>query len=1334
MYLMDVDQFIITAITPAVLSATDSETPSDQLVFNISKPLLPHQGSIVHLSDHTRPITSFRQIDLNNFDVAYKPPSRSFKERQMFEIGFVIYDLDFASSEPFSMHIAIRPAITTAPRVFMNVGMVLLEGQSRPLRINNLEIVDSDNINDVQIFVTGGLHHGKLEVDKKPAVSFKQRDIIAGSVIYHHDDSDSVRDSIHFRIYDGSYSTHTKFPITIIPKDDNPPSLLVNVGLKVNEGSDVQIKPTVLRAVDHDTSEEYVSFVVIKQPYSGRILKKGIDVHTFTQKDINDGLVYYQHDGSEVFTDVFEVMLRDVSNPPNESPPYEVSISILPVGDDPPKRDPASSFSLEVRETDIGLLSTHHLHYMDVDSHDSEIIYTITIPPRFIGSFAYSDPGKIVDFTNETMVFQDSNLTAVKNFTQEQINHHKIAYVPPSGEIGPNPLYLQFIFSVTDKDNNIVSGQIFNITIFPVNNQIPQLHTGELLVEEGSSTLLSTNELSVYDPDTLTSDLQMSLFTIPLHGSLRRSEQPLRVGDLLSLDDILTLRLEYIHDGSESFKDNFKIGVNDGLHFVSGDVLVLVEPIDDEKPIWKKGLLPRISLNEGGSIQITSQVLAATDVDTEDSSLFFILTEAPLFGSILHHKQKVNRFTQKDVMNGEVLFVHAGQEIGPSPKEDSATFIVTDKALPRLMPYDSHKVSITILPQNTRPPRLYFKRAILVDEGKRSAVTEENLSASDDDTFPGELLIVITKQPEHGYLENLRPAPGYEKSGKNKRITAFPLQDVKSGFITFVQFFHRNIEPESDVFEVFVTDGVHNSTTVLVYVSIVLLNDEVPYFFVANISVNEGDAFIMDNDSISTSDRDYPGDILVISVKSKPKYGTLTHFVQAISNGPLLEIPFNQLAAENFESIVYRHDGSENFFDYFTLSVNDGLHTVLRTCFVEINPVNDESPVLKKNIAAEGVGFLGSFTLSSAVLFSEDVDSTPDEIYFEILSTPKFGVLERKGANTQWKLLDSMKFSQSDINSNLIRYRHTSKLTAVHEDSFNFFLSDGVHNSSLASFVIKFNDDEKNEFSVLNNKASIDPGGELILNSSLLHISTNNSVQDISFVILRPPYYGSLSLKGDVLPVKNFTLFHLKNNLLLYLHNESHKFTNDSFDIMITNGVIMKNLTFNIAISSFTDKFPHLRVLLPLIIDVNNSSSFFITSEHLLASQPLIPIRNITYKIIEKPKFGLLMYHGKIENPVSFSQEDIDKGLITYVPKSNSSFTDQFLFEVANNQEDGYVRNESLTLDPSIFPIFAKNVVKAEDPILVINRPGDLEEVWNQNVGFHINNYNLRVSFPVSSP
>ncbi|GIY88245.1 FRAS1-related extracellular matrix protein 1, partial [Caerostris extrusa] len=219
----------------------------------------------------------------------------------------------------------------------------------------------------------------------------------------------------------------------------------------------------------------------------------------------------------------------------------------------------------------------------------------------------------------------------------------------------------------------------------------------------------------------------------------------------------------------------------------------------------------------------------------------------------------------KDILNNEIFYVHNNQEIGPNPKEDSMTFIVTDKAFPRYI----------------------FKRAILVEEGQLSAVTEENLSATDEDTFPGELLIVITKQPEYGFLENSRPSPGYEQSKKNKKINAFPLQDVKDEFITFVQYNHSGIEPESDDFEVFVTDGVHNSTTVLVYVSIVLLNDEIPFFFLSNITVDEGSSFLMNNESIIAGDRDYPGDILVLSVKSKPKYGTLTHFLQAVNNAIL---------------------------------------------------------------------------------------------------------------------------------------------------------------------------------------------------------------------------------------------------------------------------------------------------------------------------------------------------------------------------------------------------------------------------------------------------------------
>ncbi|GFY59296.1 FRAS1-related extracellular matrix protein 1 [Trichonephila inaurata madagascariensis] len=1297
MYLMDVDQFIITAITPAVLSATDSETPSDQLVFNISKPLQSHQGSIVHLSDHTRPINSFKQSDLNNFDIAYKPPARSFKDRQMFEIGFIIRDPDFAFSEPFTMHIAIRPAITTAPRVSMNVGMVLLEGQSRPLRISNLEVVDSDNIHDVKIFVTGGLHHGRLEVNGKPAVSFTQQDVISESVVYHHDDSDSVRDSILLRIHDGFHSTHVKFPITIVPKDDNYPSLVINVGLKVREGSEVQITPSLLRAVDHDTTDEHVKFVVTKPPLSGRIWKKfswektGNDVSSFTQQDLNKGILYYHHNGDEVFTDSFEVMLQDTNNPPNVSPPYNVFIRVMPVGDDPPKRDPACSFNLEVQEVDIGVFSTHNLHFMDIDSRDQDIVYTVTTSPRFIGSFAHSDPGKIVALSNQALLNNSYNLTSIKSFTQEQINHQKIAYIPPIEEIGPNPLYLQFIFSVIDKDKNFVTGQVFNITILPVNNQVPQLHTGELLVEEGSSTLLSTNELSVYDPDTLSSDLQMSLFTVPLYGSIRRSDQPLRVGDLLSLDDILTLRLEYTHDGSENFKDSFKVGVNDGIHFVSGDVLVSIEPVDDEKPTWKKDLQTQISVMESGKVLLTSacptelmthHVLAATDVDTEDLSLYFILTEAPQFGNVVHDKRKTNRFTQKDIANKEVFYVHNSQEIGPNPKEDSMTFIVTDKAFPRLMPHNSHKVFVTILPQNTQSPRLYFKRAILVEEGQRSAVTEENLSATDEDTFPGELLIVISRQPGYGYLENSRPSPGYEKSKRNKRISAFPLQDVKDGFITFVQSNHSGIEPESDDFEVFVTDGVHNSTVVLVYVSIVLLNDEIPFFSLSNITVDEGNSYLMNNESLIAGDRDYPGDILVLNVKNKPRHGSLTHFMKAVNNGPLLEISFNQLTLENFEKIMYHHDGSENFIDSFSLSLNDGVHSVIRTCFVEVNPVNDEPPVLKKNIGAN-VELQGSYVISSAVLYAEDNDSNSSEILYKISKSVIHGNLEKKNSNGDWILLEPLEFSQDEINLNCIRYQQISKPSSAYEDSFSFFLSDGLNKSPPSTFILNLVDFGKSSMNVATQKFIIEHGSQSVLNSSFLFASDNSSrAEDILFQILRPPMYGNLILDSNAsLHVENFTIFNLINNQISYKHNDSFNFKNDSFDLRITNGVIIKNITFPISISTL-NYAPVLEKISPLFINILENKSHAISSENLLFTDTLSSVNKIIYLIVEQPKYGSLIYNQNLLHPQKFSQQDIEKGLVSYKAYSNFSKNDILMFKVSSEREENAAYSENQVTGP----------------------------------------------------
>ena len=96
MYMMDVDQFVLSTIVPGVISAEDYETRSRELVFNISRPFGDGQGFLVHLDNHAKPIFSFMQDDLDNHRIAYRPPSVSYPDQRVYGAEFVVSDSHFA--------------------------------------------------------------------------------------------------------------------------------------------------------------------------------------------------------------------------------------------------------------------------------------------------------------------------------------------------------------------------------------------------------------------------------------------------------------------------------------------------------------------------------------------------------------------------------------------------------------------------------------------------------------------------------------------------------------------------------------------------------------------------------------------------------------------------------------------------------------------------------------------------------------------------------------------------------------------------------------------------------------------------------------------------------------------------------------------------------------------------------------------------------------------------------------------------------------------------------------------------------------------------------------
>ncbi|XP_072512340.1 FRAS1-related extracellular matrix protein 1 isoform X9 [Notamacropus eugenii] len=271
-YILEVDQFILTSITTSTVDCEDDETPKSLLVFNITKP--PLRGFFTHLLDHTKEISSFTWKDLRDMQIAYQPPNSSHTERRNYEVEFEVYDFFFEKSLPITIHVSIRTADTNAPRVSWNTGLSLLEGQSRPITWEQFQVVDNDDISAVRLVTVDGLQHGRLTVRGGKGFIFTIADIQAGVVRYHHDDSDSTKDFVVFRIFDGHHSTRHKFPINILPKDDSPPLLITNVVIELDEGQTVLIQGSMLKAADMDSSDDYIFFNITKPSQAGEIIKK----------------------------------------------------------------------------------------------------------------------------------------------------------------------------------------------------------------------------------------------------------------------------------------------------------------------------------------------------------------------------------------------------------------------------------------------------------------------------------------------------------------------------------------------------------------------------------------------------------------------------------------------------------------------------------------------------------------------------------------------------------------------------------------------------------------------------------------------------------------------------------------------------------------------------------------------------------------------------------------------------------------------------------------------------------------------------------------------------
>ncbi|XP_037347730.1 FRAS1-related extracellular matrix protein 1 isoform X2 [Talpa occidentalis] len=1179
MFILEVDQFILTSLTTSVLDCEVDETPKPLLVFNITKP--PLQGYVTHLLDHTRPVSSFTWQDLSDMQIAYQPPNSSHSERRHYEVELEVYDFFFERSAPITVHISIRTADTDAPRVSWNTGLNLLEGQSRPITWEHFQIVDNDNIRAVQLVTVDGLQHGRLTLGGGKGFLFTVADLQAGIIRYHHDDSDSTKDFVVFRIFDGHHSIRHKFPINILPKDDSPPFLITNVVIELEEGQTVLIQGSMLRASDMDSSDDYIFFNITKPPQAGEIMKKpgpgqiGYPVPGFLQRDLFNGIIYYRHFGGEIFEDSFEFVLWDSHEPPNLSAPQVVTIHITPVNDQLPKEAPGVSRHLVVKETEVAYITKKHLHFIDTESYDGELLYTITTPPFFNSSHRHLDAGKLFMVDSIPKLTKNPTAVGLTSFTQDAVNYMKVAYMPPMEDIGPHLRHVQFTFSITNQHGGTLYGICFNIVILPVDNQVPEVYTSPLRVFEGGQSVISTEHVLVSDVDTKLDNIHFSLQRLPPYGRVELNGFPLNTGDTFSWGELHTLKVRYQHDGSEELQDDILLEVTDGTNSAECVLHIEVFPVNDEPPVLKADLIPMMHCLEGEEVVISSEYIFATDMDSDDLKLMFTIVQEPQHGVVRKAGVPVDQFSQGDVISGMVTYKHTGDEIGMVPCFDTITLVVSDGEagpfvnsccyngpLPSVPLHESFPVydlNITVHPVDNQPPSITIGTMFVVDEGFSAALTINHLSATDPDTAADDLEFVLVSPPQFGYMENILPSVGFEKSNMGISIASFKWKDMKALHINYVQSRHLWMEPTADQFMMYVTDGKRRSLEIPFHVIIKPTNDEVPDFVVQNITVCEGGMKELDSSTIKASDQDIPEDPLLFSITHKPRHGLLISglvskdsplYKQSASPRHEQELVhnFSMDLLKNGMRLMYVHDDSENLIDDFTIQLSDGKHEILKTIAVEVTPVNDEKPMLNKK-AEMTVSMGETRIISSAVLSARDEDSPREKIYYIFERLPQNGQLQLKIGREWAPLHPGMKCTQEEVDLNLLRYAHTGPMDSQNQDSFTFYLWDGTNRSPAFDCHITIRNMEKGDIVILAKPLVVSKGNRgFLTTATLLAVDGTDKPEELLYVITSSPRYGQVEyVRYPGVPITSFSQMDIAGQTVCYVHKGKAAVPSDTF-------------------------------------------------------------------------------------------------------------------------------------------------------------------------------------------
>lgn len=240
------------------------------------------------------------------------------------------------------------------------------------------------------------------------------------------------------------------------------------------------------------------------------------------------------------------------------------------------------------------------LNIVDTDTSSDLLIVTVQDPPS---------NGELLRMVSGS----SQRLEKKSNFTVSEMIENKILYRHQVNQ----SLHGKIQLSVWDGQHE-AGPELFSISV--ISPHPPALVTSEpLLVLRGKKATVSTRVLNILDLDNPES-VAIKAVDGPHHGQLYVADEKTV---MFTLEELTQGRVIYSHDGSVEESDLALLQASDGHNVVN--FLLQVYTVDEElkPPILTRNLGARVEA--GGRVQISPQLLKATDIDSEDGNLVFTL-------------------------------------------------------------------------------------------------------------------------------------------------------------------------------------------------------------------------------------------------------------------------------------------------------------------------------------------------------------------------------------------------------------------------------------------------------------------------------------------------------------------------------------------------------------------------------------------------------------------------------------------------------------------------------------------------------------------------------------